>query len=134
MLGNKPMKTLLTLFTLTCTSAFAQENVSFEQQANIKAETQLSETFIKIKAAKDAVIAAIDAIGDPKKRELYKILFERNEKAWDELVDSTALLQQPVEDASTKPDIRYTRILGSEYSKFRIKQYQDFARWMKQRQ
>ena len=124
------MKATVTLFAMICTAAFAQEKVTLEQQANLKAETQLAKAFSEIRPARAAVISAIDAIGDPKKREFYRTLFEKNEKAWDDLIGSTALLQQQVKDASAKPDIRYTRILEAEYSEFRIKQYQDFARWI----
>ena len=125
------MRILLTFFALTCASAFAQDTVTFEQQANLDVETQLSHAFSKMKAAKDAVISAIDAIGDPKKKELYKVLFERNEKAWDEFIASTALLQQGAQDSSEKPDIRHIRILDAQYSEFRIKQYQDFSQWIR---
>jgi hypothetical protein len=125
------MKAPLAFLALTYVSAFAQESVPIEQQANIAEETRPQDDYGKLRIARKSVVAAIEAVGDPKKRELYRTLFERNEKTWDSFIDSTARLQQPAKDISAQPDIRYVRILHAEYSEFKIKQYQDFARWIR---
>ena len=127
------MKLAILFLAATACVATAQQNATLEEQFNVKAETQLAATFKDIREARDEVVKTIEKISDQKKKELYKTLFEKNEKAWAGLIDATALLQQPIYDSSPKPDIRYTRILDADYAEFRIKQYHDFVIWMKQK-
>jgi hypothetical protein len=128
---EKMMKLIILFLVVSGCFAAAQENVMMEEQSNEKAERQLVATGQQIIVARDQVIKTIGEIPDQKKRELYKSLFEKNEKAWADFIGATALLQQPIKDSSSQPDVRYTRILGANYSSFRMKQYHDFVIWMK---
>jgi len=121
------MKNIFIILALCGVFARAQD-VSMEQQANLKAEKQMEAAYSKVTKARSDVLEAIKAIKDPQKQELYRSLFERNEKSWADFIGTTALLQQGAKDLSTKPDIRYTRVLDADYSEFRVRQYQEFSR------
>lgn len=127
------MKLPLLILLLSGTAATAQDTVSWEQQSNIRAETQIAEAGSKLTMARSEVVKAIEEIKDQKERDSYRNLFEKNEKAWAALIDSTVLLQQPIGTVPTEPDVRHTRVLAASYSEFRIKQYQDFVVWLKQK-
>jgi len=123
---------ILVLILITGTMTFARNNVDLSIRSNKEAETQIGTSFGKMSNARNEVIKAIDEIKDQGKQTQYKHFFAENEKAWEKLVETSTMLHQPLKDNTTKPDIRYKRILYSNYSEFRINQYREFVIWIKQ--
>jgi len=109
------------------------DTVSLAQQADIEAETQINRAIENYGNARAGVVAAIERIKDPQKKEVARQIFEKNEQAWDALLESETLLRQGAKSAAEPPDIRYRRIADAERTSARIVQLHDFADWIHER-
>lgn len=95
--------------------------------ANIDAETRIAQRFDDYRIARDSVLRAIADIKDESRKKTVTLIFERNERAWDQLIESETLLQQGAKSADSSVDIRYRRIADAKRARQRIEHYNEFV-------
>jgi hypothetical protein len=96
-------------------------------KASEASELRLMNAFDKLREAYANVDAAIERIVDLERRSVARSLFEKNENAWGELIESEVLLRQGAKSATAQPDIRYLRIAEAERASMRVEQLNALA-------
>ena len=99
-------------------------------QAHTEAEMRIERAGEIYRDARASVIAAIEHIADPQRRDVARAIFEKNEQAWNALMESESLLRQGAKSATEASDIRYKRIADAERTSMRVDQLHDFADWI----
>ncbi len=90
----------------------------------------MERAFQKYREARAEVVAAIERIENPERKEAVKELFEKNEQAWETLMESEALLYQGAKTTTAAPDIGYRRIVDANHTTDRVAQFRDFVSWI----